>query len=360
MNIKKFLATLSAFILAVGFSTVSFAQEEKTIEIYGNIAPKQTVSVFAPAGGVLEDNTLALGDRVEGGQVLFTLLTQKTFAPWEGTVRGLNIEAGQNIQTAIDRYGAALYIEPVEPFTVHSSTAQGYHEKENKIVLPGQKVYLLSTSDKDHSATGVITAVEGINFTVEVDREDNTLEINERTGIYRTDSHDSKSRLGYGITASTPLVPVVGSGIVVSIHVSEGQQVQKGDLLFETLAPGTNAPAPASSEVTAPLTGVVTAISAASGSAVAGDQLLVTIADDSQLQIIAAISENDYSLVNVNEPVTITFDAYPDLKPIHGIVESIAASGTAKNGENEYQLKIAFSSDETFPLGLEATVTLNP
>ncbi len=360
MNIKKILASLLAFVLTAVMGAAAFGQEEKAIEIYGEVAPKQTLSLFAPAGGMLEDNNLSLGDRVEEGQVLFTLATQKTFSPWDGTVRGLHLEIGQNITSVTERYGACLYIEPSQPFTVQSTTAQAYNEKENKVVLPGQEVYLLSTNDKNRMGVGLVTATEGADFTVEVKEEGNSLDVNERVGIYRKDDHDSKSRLGYGIVVPTNLVPLEGSGVLVGVHVKEGQKVQKGDLLFETLAPGTNHQSPDTNEITSPLTGIITSLAAAPGSLVSADQLLATIVDESQLQIVASVGENDYNQVRVSSPVTITFDAYPNLKPIHGTVAALAGASATETGEKEYQVKIDFTYEEPLPLGLEAKVALQP
>lgn len=355
---KKLFSFIVALGLCLTLGIGALAQEEKSIELDGLVQAKQSLSVLAPAAGVLGDHSLTLGQRVEEGEGLFTLETQKTYAPWSGTIRGIKVNEGQNIQTVLDRYTAVFYIDPVEAMKVDASSSQAYNEEENKRVYPGEEVFILSTSTKDRSALGTVTLVEGNTFTVEIDPQENSLRLNERVGIYRDRDHDGKSRIGYGVTGQTPLIAIIGSGSLVALHVQEGQRVEKDDLLFETLAASQNRGPLTTNQVTAPVSGIITALAQAGGSEVAEDQLLATIADDSTLEIIANLGQSDYGALQVGDSVTITFDAYSDEKPLKGTVSAIAAFSATDAGEKEYEVKINFTPTKPLPLGLEATVTI--
>ncbi|NLB91569.1 MAG: HlyD family efflux transporter periplasmic adaptor subunit [Clostridiales bacterium] len=360
--LKKIFVVFMSFVLLSSLGGVALGEEnaDLSFDIFGVVAPKNSFSILATGGGILEDFSLRVGNSVGEGDLLFTLITQKTYAPWDGTVRGVTLSIGDDLAQTTARYGAPFYIEPSQPFLVESSTAQAYNENDNKIIHIGEKVYLLSSSTKDRTGLGIVIAVEGSSYRVEV--LEGNLHVGERIGIYRNSDHDGKSRIGYGITASSSPVAVEGSGTLVALHVKEGQQVQKGELLFETLLSGGYGSPPTSSQILSPVEGVITSIAATGGTLINADQLLATVADTTQLQIIALIRESDYNSIKVGSPVTITFDAYPKNKPIDGTVSAIAAYSNKESGEKEYEVAIdfPFNPSLSLPLGLEATISITP
>ncbi len=361
MKMKKRASLVVALAIVMILSTTVFAQEtEKGLRLEGRVEGKNTIALFSPGNGVVEEVYFQIGDRVEEGEVLLQLKTQKTYAPWNGTVQGVKGTIGQDLQDVLNRYGAILFINPQEKMVIEGTTAQGYNEEENKIINPGEKVYLLSTATKDRKATGTITAVEGNGYKVEVNQEENSLNLNERVGIYRRDDHDGKSRIGYGLTARNPLIPIEGSGNLVALHVEEGQEVKQGDLLFETLPTTINGGRIISNEVISPKKGIITNVLTPQGTSVILDQLLLILVEEEELEVTATVGESDYAKVQQGDTVALTFEGYDEEKPVSGTISSVAAFSVTEKGEKEYTVKIDFSTNLSLPLGIEATAVIQP
>lgn len=96
-----------------------------------------------------------------------------------------------------------------------------------------ERVYISCTADGAHTAEGIITAASGTSYTVETTSGELLME--ETVYIYRDEALTASSRLGRGTVSRTAETAVSGTGSIVKLHVQDGETVQRGQLLFETV-----------------------------------------------------------------------------------------------------------------------------
>ena len=60
----------------------------------------------------------------------------------------------------------------------------------------------------------------------------------ETVSIYRRSDYAESSRIGRGTVAAAKVVPIKGSGSILKMHVANGDFVERGELLFETVTGG--------------------------------------------------------------------------------------------------------------------------
>ena len=129
------------------------------------------------------------------------------------------------------------------------------------------RVYLCCTADGSHQGTGVVTAVEAEGkYKVEVTGGEFCMD--ETVGIFRKPGYPSSSRIGRGTVAATAAVAVKGSGSILKMHVANGDMVERGELLFETVEGTLDGLFSPGNEVLCDVTGIVSNIDAAAGTAV--------------------------------------------------------------------------------------------
>lgn len=354
---RKLCAWMLAAILLLSIMTTALGEEpaKNTLELYGNVAAGETLTITAPYGGRLADFTLKAGDLVAKGDTLFTLETTKVYSPISGTVSGVFALPGDESAFVEGRYGAFLYIEPEARYTIEATTAQAYNENENKIIHIGEEVYLQGSTNKERTGLGRVTMAEGSRFTIEV--LEDSLELGERVGIYRDESYDAKSRLGYGITARTSAIAISGAGSVLKVHATSGSQVKRGDLLLETVTGTLPGAAPVSETVEALSVGVITSVDALTGGNVAKDQTLATLAPLSSLEVQASINETDLPGIAVGDTVIIEVEGLPqDENLFEGVVSRISWMSTTTTGDAQYLLYADFEPSADVRIGMSVTL----
>jgi HlyD family secretion protein len=105
----------------------------------------------------------------------------------------------------------------------------------------------------------------------------------------------------------------------------------------------------------APFDGVVSAVAIVPGGTASASTAAVTIVDRSTLHIDVNLSETDAAKVQVGQPVTLTFDALPDVK-LTGKVATIAPAATTEQNVVTYPVQIEFDPGETpVKVGMSAT-----
>ena len=159
-TMKRAAAMLFALALVLGSAGA------ETMSLNGTVEAGVTVPVYAPIGGTVDNVALEQGMHVNAGDVLFTYKTEKTYASEDGTVTGVFVQAGDDAETVANRYGADLYIEGTILYTVSSSVSKAYTSAETTVVHTGETVYLVCRTDSTRKGTGIITGVEGSNYSV--------------------------------------------------------------------------------------------------------------------------------------------------------------------------------------------------
>lgn len=192
----------------------------------------------------------------------------------------------------------------------------------------------------------------------------------ETVGIFRSRDYDSSSRIGRGTVEQNAAIAVKGSGSVLKMHVSVGDPVERGELLFETVTGTLDGLYAVDNRIVSNVAGVVASVDAAPGTSVEKGAKLITVYPAGSFQIEVHVSELDLNAIHAGDKVDIEFDWDTDgTHRVTGTVASISrvnvGSGSseeggsaAPSGDAEYSAYIDFEADSTVRLGLSAMVYL--
>ena len=115
----------------------------------------------------------------------------------------------------------------------------------------------------------------------------------------------------------------------------------------------------AGATLVAPFDGTVLATNAVPGDRITASSIILTVANLSQLQVVASIDETTIRQVSVGQAATITFDAFPG-QTFQGQVLSIPMQGALQGGVMIYEVPISLEGADKLPLlvGMTANVTI--
>ena len=254
------------------------------VTFQGNVVSSKTIAVTAPFGGIVDEIELRKGDPIQVGGPVATIRTTKVFAEMDGTVSGIFAREGDQTEGITERYGAVMYIEPVNRYVVSVTTEKAYNSSETRYIHIGERVHLACTKDGTHVGTAVVTNVGGessgdsnsgdsnssssasyTNYKLEVTSGD--FYMGETVGIYRDSDHSAESRIGRGTIKQNAAVGVKGTGSVLKMHVQVGDRVERGEVLFETVEGVLDGLYAMDNIIYSPLNGIVASVDAVQGSA---------------------------------------------------------------------------------------------
>lgn len=343
-------------LLCLCLSTSALA--EVTFE--GTVVSGGTVSIPAPFGGTVESMKLREGAVLNPGDEIALLSTTKVYAPSAGTVTGIFAEPGDGLDSVTALYGAPLYLSPENLYSIEADIMYGYESTENRYIQSGETVYISCTTDKGkHTAVGHVTTVSGTTFTVMVTEGD--LKVDEEVRIYRDENHSAKKKIGGGTVSRVADVAVSGSGSLLLMHVEEGQTVERGQLLYETVGGTLDGLYATDSRILAEEGGIVTAVNAKTGMAVNKGDSLLTLCPRDSLRIEISISEYDLAAIREGDAVTFTLNYQEGEETpatYNGVVEEISYLGVQEGGEVTYKGYISFEYDGDIRIGMGAVVEI--
>lgn len=317
----------------------------------GVVIAGDAVPVTAPYGGVVEKILVKQGQLTEAGEELAVLETTRVIATEDGTIRGVFAQEGD------DASGTVMYLAPVSKYTVKASIAKASSTAETKYVTIGEKVHIRCTKDGTHVARGVITAVSGSDYTVQTSAGE--LYMEETVYIYRTADYDDDNCIGSGTVSRTDAVAVKGSGSILRMHVEDGESVERGQLLFETVEGVIGQDVLSDAAVRTAMGGVVAEIKLKAGQKVSQGDVMLTLYERGDYQIRFSIPEDMLSAVKAGDQVTLYFNWNEDkTEPCQGTVTEVSYIGTGSGSETTYDGYVAFTADETVRLGMNVTVVL--
>lgn len=349
---KKFLALCLALLLPLSAALADNVTMNATV-----VATAQQ-TVTSSISGKVESVYVALGDHVQAGDRLATLTTTKVYAKEDGTVYIFG-QPGDATETIVSRYGAVAYMEPAYTYTISASTRNAYDAEENRLVHPGESVYLRSNQNSKRTGLGVVTVVDGSSFTVEVISGD--FESSEQVNIYRDEAYATSSRIGRGSTSRAAMTTYEGSGCVVSYAVENGQSVKKGDLLFETMEGDFIPGGTVTCDILAPVNGVISSLSLGLGSSVSQSSEVAVINPDSGIRLEATLTESDLAQVAIGDRMQAEFTYVSGgALVLPGTVERIsrlAADATDDADECSYTVIILPDDAGGLSYGLNAVIT---
>lgn len=347
-KMKSIAAILIAELLVTG--TVG----AETLSLSGTVEAGVTIPVYAPIGGTVADVSIEAGMHVTKGATLYSYQTEKTYAAEDGTVTGVFAQAGDDAETVTEKYGTDLYIEGSIVYTISASTSKAYSSVETTIVHAGETVYILCRTETARKGIGMITTVDGSNYTVLV--TEGEFIAGDSVNIYRDNAYTDTQRIGRGTVARVSPTAVTATGAVVSMAVSDGQSVKRGDLLMETLSGTFEAYEMSGTEVVAEEDGVVTSVTAETGNTVSKGDVVAQIAPISGMRVEASLPSDERESLKAGDKVTIELEA-DATRSYEGTVRYITEMPEEDNEEVTYKAVIDFSPDENIFFGMTVVVT---
>ena len=355
---KKLLSALLLVILSLSLATAAMA---RTVTADGIVVSAGSVIVSSAVGGTVAEVAVSAGDTVAAGDTLVTLTPSGIHALQDGTVR-LFGSVGDNAADIVAQYGAIAYVEPALRYTISASTRNAYSAEANRIIHPGETVYLRATENAQLTGTGRVTAVSGSSYTVEVLA--GNLESGYSVNIFRLEDYSAASRIGRASVALKDPVAYTAEGLIAAFCVKDGAQVKKGDVLFETVTGSCPADVSGLTKVTAPVAGVVSSVSPGSGTTFSAGTAVAEIYPDEQLRIEASVPESDLALFTVGREVSIELNYLDNGEyTVPGVIEKVsrigADSASAESEESVFSVWIRPASAERLSYGLHAIVSLS-
>jgi multidrug resistance efflux pump len=346
------LAVLTACLFLPGFAFASASFD-------GTVVSKNAIAITAPFGGVVASVSVQEGDYVNVGDVLAEVETTKVYSPTDGTITGLFAQVGDSVANVVTRYGAAIYITPSNKFTIDADTSYAYATNENMYVHLGEVVYLRSYNFQIYNeGTGIITAVEDDNYTVET--TEGEFWMGETVSIYRGADYDTTSRIGRGDVTRTAEVTVGDSGSIVAMYVRDGDEVVRGQLLYETVTGELADLVADGSQIKSTVSGIVESIDITAGSNVSQGGLVATVCPKDRMQIMIEVNEYDLMDIAIGDPVSLTF-TYDDmgLSTGTGTVQMISdVSVSTDTSDVSYEVYIDFDATDDIRLGMTVMVDI--
>ena len=346
---------LAALALTAALAASTACAE--SISFTGQVTAKTTREVYAPIGGMVESVLVQEGERIGPDDVLATLTTTKVYAAEDGTVTGVFGQPGDATETVAERYGAVLYVEETAKYTLSASVENAYNSTDTKYVHVGETVYLVSRSDSSRTGTGVITAAENTSYTVQV--ESGSFLLGESADIYRSETHKAATRIGRGTVARKNPTAYSGTGSIVCLAVKDGDQVSRGDLLFETADGSFDGLYMSGMQVYCGVEGIVSQVQAQQGSAVQKDSVMAVVYPLDAMTVVAEVAEDDLAYVAQGDAVSIELNWNQDEEITYpGTVSMISGIATeGETGEVTYKVYIDFTPDENTRYGMSAVVS---
>ena len=352
---KKILSVLAAALLLVSVSCSALADSATMNGTVVNVAPQTITAAF---GGTVKEVAFSAGDQVKAGDILVALESKKVYALEDGTVR-LFGEVGDSAEMVTNRYGAVAYIEPACEYTIAASTKTAYNREANKTIHPGESIYIQYAGYSKNTGAGFVTSVSGTSFNVEVTSGD--FLNGETVNIFRQENFAASSRIGKGTIERQSPVAYTGEGVIVRYSVADGDQVKKGDVLFETVSGSFINQREDLTVIKAPTDGVIASISLSQGDTVeAGTAALELYANES-MRIEASVTETDLQYFSVGDQVKIELIYLENGEyTTTGTVEKVSRIGAAAGQDSEeasYTVYIIPAETEKLLYGMTAVIS---
>lgn len=344
MRSKKWLSLCLCALCVTGAARAEIA-------LSGTVAAREAAAVTANIGGSVEKVFVRAGDRVEAGDVVATVALTGVYAPADGTVRGIMAEAGDTAGQTV------LSIAPMSKYTVTADISDAYDSAANKHVTVGETVYMECSRDGSHVAVGRVVKAEGSAYTVEVTGGE--LYMEEKVYIYRDEDHSSSARIGSGTVSRTAELAVSGTGRVAELYVSEGERVERGQLLFTCVEADTVEDALLGGEIRSTASGVVASVAAQAGQQAAVGSTVLTVYPPEGFCMELSVEEADLAAVNVGDSVRLSFDFDAEgALTCEGTVTEISYLGESTEAGTVYTAWVDFDPPEDVRLGMTVTATV--
>ena len=168
--------------------------------------------------------------------------------------------------------------------------------------------------------------------------------VGETVYRYRDQNFTPEQRVGIGTVLTSAVEAYEASGKLAGIRVSEGDYVERGQLLFE-MNGGT---------IAAGIDGIVTSVSARVGDTVNENQSIGEIAPAEALCVEIQVDETAAGTIRVGDRAEMIPAGQEDEEPLTGTVMEIGNIAES----DQYTVRIRLDGDRLLPLGISVEVQL--
>ena len=356
--LKLISVSVSLFMLLCAVFPSALAQSN-TFSASGTVVNLKQETVISPYGGTVKAVLVNAGEHVNKGDPLITFATTGVYAPQDGTAYVLG-EVGDNAQEFSSDSGAVAYVEPANIYTISASTRYAHNNDTNRIIHPGEAVYLRG-ANITLKGEGRVTKVNGTSFTVEV--TSGNFKSGDSVYVFRSPDYKNINCIGGGRIAIRPHSTLKAEGIIVNVNVKQGTPVKKGDLLFETLSGKFTGAKGDLKTLRAERSGVINTISVSPGSSLTTGGAVCTFYPDEWMRVKAKISESDLGRVRIGDPVSVKFSFIDRGNySVEGTIESVSAVSIESNSssgdkEGQYNMFVRLADSTNVLYGMSAIVT---
>ena len=299
----------------------------------GTVAEPARISLAVPVGGRIEEMGWRAGDAVDAEQLAFSVAPAQVLAASDGTIRGLRAQVGDQAANVAAVFGALCHIERDTVWQVNASATSAYDRPENRDVRVGDTLRIQQGyGSSEIVGTGEVIRLEPRAFLVELPVGDFTLEEKVTLYLEAGQALRREAQVGNGKIARAPAIPVQGDGCIAAVHVTEGQRVVRGQVLFTLDAASAKHEGTPDTDVFFPLPGAIAEVLAQPGQAVAQGQVALTLIPLPPTEIAFDVDELDIAGVYQGQRVRVVLDAYAaqermgtvrEIQPLGSIVQDI-------------------------------------
>ena len=369
----------------------------------GTLNPANTYTVKSLVDGKILTGDFEEGDKVEEGDVLYTIdssdastnlekasialqQAQRSYdktvdlqyvrAEVDGTVSSLKVAKGDQVtsgqEVAVIRDSSKMLLNLLFPAADAASFSVG---QSADVVLDGTFETL----------KGTITAVTGTDelSTGNLLVRTVTIRVNNAGGLTTAQAATASINGVSSIASATfayqaeRTLTALASGTVSAINVQEGDAVSKGDILIELTGDDLTESIQSASEslrsaeismqnlqdnmsnytITSPISGTIIEKDAKQGDALTSGSTLCVIYDLSYLEMVINVDELQIGALSVGQKVQLTADAVTD-KTYVGTVTRVSMKGSSSGGTTTYPITIRIDNTDGLRPGMNANAEI--
>lgn len=369
----------------------------------GTLNPANTYTVKSLVDGKILTGGFEEGDKVEEGDVLYTIdssdastnlekasialqQAQRSYdktvdlqyvrAEVDGTVSSLKVAKGDQVtsgqEVAVIRDSSKMLLNLLFPAADAASFSVG---QSADVVLDGTFETL----------KGTITAITGTDelSTGNLLVRTVTIRVNNAGGLTTAQAATASINGVSSIASATfayqaeRTLTALASGTVSAINVQEGDAVSKGDILIELTGDDLTESIQSASEslrsaeismqnlqdnmsnytITSPISGTIIEKDAKQGDALTSGSTLCVIYDLSYLEMVINVDELQIGALSVGQKVQLTADAVTD-KTYVGTVTRVSMKGSSSGGTTTYPITIRIDNTDGLRPGMNANAEI--
>ena len=369
----------------------------------GTLNPANTYTVKSLVDGKILTGGFEEGDKVEEGDVLYTIdssdastnlekasialqQAQRSYdktvdlqyvrAEVDGTVSSLKVAKGDQVtsgqEVAVIRDSSKMLLNLLFPAADAANFSVG---QSADVVLDGTfetlKGTITAVTGTDELSTGNLLAR---TVTIRVNNAGGLTTAQAATASINGVSSIASATFAY--QAERTLTAQAG-GTVSAINVQEGDAVSKGDILIELTGDDLTESIQSASEslrsaeismqnqqdnmsnytITSPISGTIIEKDAKQGDALTSGSTLCVIYDLSYLEMVINVDELQIGALSVGQKVQITADAVAD-KTYVGTVTRVSMKGSSSGGTTTYPITIRIDNTDGLRPGMNANAEI--